>query len=196
MGKVKQIILIFVAPNKKPMKKLFLSLVLLALTLGSYAQQGVQSYVSASGYVIFNAPFYNTGNDGYAFDFENDYIEDRLVNWTTIDADGDSYNWNISPIGGGYGHNFVAKKWLFHISAQPCLIVYNDNSVRVNGEKEKTGTHFPEMIFNTRAAIIYNINRKYFAGSTFLFNTTVLGDKDEYTDLLKWRARAFVGIRL
>lgn len=103
---------------------------------------------------------------------------------------------NCFAIGGGYGHNFVAKKWLFHISAQPCLIVYNDNSVRVNGEKQKTGTHFPEMIFNTRAAIIYNINRKYFAGSTFLFNTTVLGDKDEYTDLLKWRARAFVGIRL
>ena len=105
MGKVKQIILIFVAPNKNPMKKLFLSLVLLALTMGVNAQQGVQSYVSASGYVIFNAPFYNTGSDGYAFDFENDYIEDRLVNWTTIDADGDSYNWNISPIGGGYGRN-------------------------------------------------------------------------------------------
>jgi hypothetical protein len=71
----------------------------------SFAQQGVQSYVSASGYVIFNAPFYNTGEDGYAFDFENDYVEDRLIGWKTIDADGDSYNWTLSPIGGGYGRN-------------------------------------------------------------------------------------------
>ena len=69
------------------------------------AQQGVQNYVSASGYVIFNAPFYNTGTDGYAFDFENDYVEGRLNGWKTIDADGDSYNWTLSPIGEGYGHN-------------------------------------------------------------------------------------------
>ena len=89
------------------MKKTFLAVfaLLLMTSLGSKAQQGVQNYVSASGYVIFNAPFYNTGNDGYAFDFENDYIEGRLVNWTTIDADGDSYNWTLSPIGEGYGRN-------------------------------------------------------------------------------------------
>ena len=73
--------------------------------MGAKAQQGVQNYVSASGYVIYNAPFYNTGSDGYAFDFEQDYVEGRLINWTTIDADGDSYNWTLSPIGEGYGHN-------------------------------------------------------------------------------------------
>lgn len=105
MGKVKQIILTFAAPNKNPMKKLFFTMVLMALTLGAHAQQGVQNYVSASGYVIFNAPFYNTGSDGYAFDFENDYVEGRLVNWTTIDTDGDGYNWTLSPIGEGYGYN-------------------------------------------------------------------------------------------
>jgi len=69
------------------------------------AQPGVQNYVSASGYVIFNAPFYNTGTDGYAFDFENDYVDGRLNGWKTIDADGDSYNWTLSPIGEDYGHN-------------------------------------------------------------------------------------------
>ena len=99
-------------------------------------------------------------------------------------------------IGGGYGYNFVVKKWLFHASTQPCLIVYDHNSVRINGEKEKTGTYFPEMIINTRAAIIYNINRRYLAGSTFLFNTTMLGNRNHYTDILKWRARLFVGVRL
>ena len=78
---------------------------LLMTSLGVKAQQGIQSYVSASGYVIFNTPFYYTGEDGYAFDFENDYIEGRLVNWTTIDADGDGYNWMLSPLGEGYGRN-------------------------------------------------------------------------------------------
>ena len=88
-------------------KVLFLAMALMLLTapMGAKAQQGIQNYVSASGYVIFNAPFYNTGSDGYAFDFEQDYVEGRLVNWTTIDADGDSYNWTLSPIGEGYGHN-------------------------------------------------------------------------------------------
>lgn len=69
------------------------------------AQTGVQSYVSASGYVLFNAPFYYTGSDGYAFDFESDYMEGRLLEWKVIDADGDSYNWMLSPVGEGYGHN-------------------------------------------------------------------------------------------
>ena len=91
------------------MKRMILPFIAMALmmtaSLGAKAQQGVQNYVSASGYVIFNAPFFNTGADGYAFDFENDYVEGRLVNWTTIDADGDTYNWSLSPIGEGYGHN-------------------------------------------------------------------------------------------
>ena len=99
-------------------------------------------------------------------------------------------------IGGGYGYNFVVKKFLFHASTQPCLIVYDHNSIRVGGKKEKTGTYFPEMIINTRAAIIYNFNQRYFAGTTFLFNTTTLGNRNHYTDILKWRARAFVGVRL
>jgi len=91
------------------MKKLsllsILAAILMLASLEARAQQGVQSYVSASGYVIFNAPFYNTGSDGYAFDFENDYVEGRLIGWKTIDADGDSYNWTLSPTGEGMGHN-------------------------------------------------------------------------------------------
>ena len=89
------------------MRKLtLLSLIaLLSCAFCAKAQTGVQNYVSASGYVIFNAPIYNTGTDGYAFDFENDYVEGRLIGWKTIDADGDTYNWTLSPIGEGYGHN-------------------------------------------------------------------------------------------
>ena len=91
------------------MRKFTLLSVMTALfmlaSLEAGAQQGVQNYVSASGYVIFNAPFYNTGTDGYAFDFENDYVDGRLNGWKTIDADGDTYNWTLSPLGEGYGHN-------------------------------------------------------------------------------------------
>ena len=91
------------------MRKFTLLSVMTALfmlaSLEAGAQQGVQNYVSASGYVIFNAPFYNTGTDGYAFDFENDYVDGQLIGWKTIDADGDTYNWTLSPIGEGYGHN-------------------------------------------------------------------------------------------
>ena len=90
------------------MRRFFLPLVMALMIFAPFgvkAQQGIQNYVSASGYVIFNAPFYNTGADGYAFDFENDYVEGRLVDWKTIDADGDTYNWQLSPVGAGYGHN-------------------------------------------------------------------------------------------
>ena len=65
--------------------------------------------------------------------------------------------------------------------------------VRVDSDGK---THFPEIITNSRAAIVYNFSQKYFIGSTFLFNTTLLGDNDDYTRQTKWRARAFFGIRL
>lgn len=90
---------------RKHLFSFLLAALMLCLSLVCQAQQGVQNYVSASGYVIFNAPFFNTGTDGYAFDFENDYVEGRLIGWNTIDADGDTYNWTLSPIGEGYGHN-------------------------------------------------------------------------------------------
>ncbi len=99
-------------------------------------------------------------------------------------------------VGGGYGYNLVAKKWLFHLSIQPNIIIFNNNSLKVNGEKNTASYHFPEMMFNTRAAIIYNMNKKWFFGSTFVMNSTIFGDYNEYTEQWRWRARAFVGMRL
>lgn len=76
------------------MKKFFIPLaamaVLLASSLVLNAQTGVDNYVSASGFVLLHAPSYYTGNDGYCYDFENDYDEGRLLAWTTIDADAPS----------------------------------------------------------------------------------------------------------
>ena len=76
-----------------------------SLPLGAISQSGVENYVSASGCVIYHAPIYYTGAEGFAFDFEADYDAERLLNCTVIDADGDGHNWMLSPIGEGYGHN-------------------------------------------------------------------------------------------
>lgn len=65
--------------------------VLLASSLVLNAQTGVDNYVSASGFVLLHAPSYYTGNDGYCYDFENDYDEGRLLAWTTIDALDEAY---------------------------------------------------------------------------------------------------------
>ena len=150
----------------------------------SYPAAFTQSYIQkrSAGSWLVGATF-QTGRIKNTDDAPDELLDTRLS--TTSLA-----------LGGGYGYNFVVKKWLLHLSAQPCLIVYNNSSMRVGGEKEKVGTYFPEMIFNTRAAIVYNFSPKFFAGSTFLFNTTSLGNRNHYTDIMRWYARAFVGMRL
>ena len=90
---------------RKTILTILANVVLLLAPLGAAAQSGVYNYVSASGYMFFNAPFSYTGSDGYAFDFELDYEEGRLLEWSTLDADGDTYNWTLSPLGEGYGHH-------------------------------------------------------------------------------------------
>ena len=83
----------------------FLTMALLmAAPFGAKAQTGVENYVSASGYLIYHAPAYYTGSDGYSFDFEADYSAGRLQNWTTIDADGDGNDWKLFAET-GYGHH-------------------------------------------------------------------------------------------
>ena len=164
--------------------------------------------VTVTGYYAFNHRHFS-----YPAAFTQSYIQKRSAgSWlvgatyqggrikTTDDAPAEMgktrTTMNTFAIGGGYGYNLVAGKWLFHASAQPTLIVFNDIDIEENGMKRDGKTHFPEMITNTRAAIVYNFSQKYFAGSTFLFNTTLLGDNDDYTRQTKWRARAFFGIRL
>lgn len=99
-------------------------------------------------------------------------------------------------VGGGYGYNFVAKKWLFHLSAQPNIIVVKNNNIKMNGEKEKEKFNFPETIITDRAAVIYNITPKYFAGTTFVANVTLFGDQKDYTRQVRWNGRIFFGYRL
>jgi hypothetical protein len=166
------------------------------------------SLLTITGYYAFNYHHFS-----YPAAFTQSYIQKRSAgSWvvgltyqggrlkTTDDAPADMVKTRVTmnsiAVGGGYAYNLVAGKWLFHASAMPSLIVFNDINIKENGVKHDGKTHFPEVITNTRAAIVYNFSQKYFAGSTFFFNTTLLGDNDEYSHQTKWRARAFFGFRL
>lgn len=100
-------------------------------------------------------------------------------------------------IGGGYAYNWVlGQKWLIHFSLLPTFVVYNRNKMTVNGErKEAQHMHF-NMIFNERAAIVYNFSPRYLAGATLVMNNSVFDDDAVVINQNKWRARAFIGLRL
>ena len=85
----------------------FLAMALLMLAaFEAKAQQGIENYVSASGYVIYRAPGYYSPDGAYFWDFEEDFDEGRLLDWTLIDADGDAHNWQLPSEGGmGFGNS-------------------------------------------------------------------------------------------
>ena len=99
-------------------------------------------------------------------------------------------------IGGGYGYNWVlGKRWLLHFSMLPTFVIYNHNHMTVNGER-RDAKHFSfGMIFNERAALVYNFSPRYFAGATLTMSNSFF-DNDVTVNQNKWRARAFVGLRL
>ena len=110
-------------------------------------------------------------------------------------------------IGGGYGYNWVlGKKWLIHLSMLPTAVVYNHNKFTVNGERKSSQRMRFNMIFNERAALVYNFSAgrsdkyehssRYFAGVTLVMNNSVFDDNVVVVNQNKWRARAFIGLRL
>ena len=100
-------------------------------------------------------------------------------------------------IGGGYGYNFVlGRKWLLHFSALPTFVVYNRNNFTVNGERKRAKHMRFNMIFNERAAIVHNFSSRCFAGITLVMNNSIFDDDVVVVNQNKWRARAFVGVRL
>jgi len=98
-------------------------------------------------------------------------------------------------IGGGYGYNWVLGKWLIHLSMLPTFVIYNHNYMNVNGERKNAKHLNFSMIFNERAAIIYNFSPRYFAGATLTMSNSFF-DNDVTVNQNKWRTRAFVGLRL
>ena len=100
-------------------------------------------------------------------------------------------------IGGGYGYNWVlGKRWLLHFSMLPTFVVYNRNKMTVNGDDKEAQRMRFNMIFNERAAIVYNFSSRYFAGATLVMNNSVFDDDVVVVNQNKWCARAFIGLRL
>ena len=100
-------------------------------------------------------------------------------------------------IGGGYGYNWVpSRKWLLHLSILPTVVVYNRNNMTVNGERKEAQHMRLNMLFNERAAVVYNFSPRYFASLTAVVNNSVFKDDNITVNQNKWRARASFGMRL
>ena len=100
-------------------------------------------------------------------------------------------------IGGGYGYNWVlGRRWLLHFSMLPTFVVYNRNNMTVRGERKEAEHMRFNMIFNERAAVVYQFSPRYFAGATLVMNNSVFDDDRVVVNQNKWRARAFFGMRL
>lgn len=104
-----------------------------------------------------------------------------------------------AALGGGYGYNFVFGKrsqWQFHLSALPSVVLYKHNRLTVNNsEKKDHGLAF-NMIFNERAAMVYQFSPRYFAGATLVMSNSVFDNDRVMVNQNKWLARAFLGMRL
>ena len=82
---------------------LFLTMALLTMApFGVKAQMNFENYVSASGYVLYHAPGVYSPDGAYYWDFEEDFEEGRILDWTLMDADSDGYNWQL-PFTDGMG---------------------------------------------------------------------------------------------
>ena len=118
---------------------------------------------------------------------------------TSEETDGERFRIGVGHlgIGGGYGYNLVlGRKWLLHLSLVPTFVIYNRNNITVDGERIKVSHLRYDMLFNERAAVVYNFSPRYFAGINALANNSLFGGKHVTFHQSKWAAHAFVGMRL
>lgn len=100
-------------------------------------------------------------------------------------------------IGGGYAYNWIIdRKWMLHFSMMPTFVVYNRNNMTVNGERRNAQHMRLNMLFNERAAIVYNFSPRYFSCLTLTMNNSVFADDAVTVNQNKWRLRAAFGVRL
>ena len=107
------------------------------------------------------------------------------------------FNAHHLGIGGGYAYNLVAsKRWLFHFSVVPNLIVWSDKNIEMDDRKIETHTKFPTVLMNSRAGAVYYFSPRSFVGTYGVLNS-LLKRKSE-TELMenKWIVRVYYGMRL
>ena len=99
-------------------------------------------------------------------------------------------------IGGGYGYNWVlGHRWLLHFSMLPTFVVYNRNSMTVNGVRRKAQHMRFNMIFNERAAVIYRFSSRCHVGTSIIMTNSIFNNDQVTVNQNKWIARAFFGVR-
>ena len=100
-------------------------------------------------------------------------------------------------VGAGYGYNYVpSHDWLLHISSLPTFIVYSHTSMNFGDIRIPLHYHFPEVIITGRGAVVRQKGNKFY-GLSMVFNFTNIGYEESLTVYnIKWRLRAFFGIRL
>lgn len=164
--------------------------------------------LSISGYYVFNHRRFS-----YPAAFTQSYFQKRSAgSWlagfsflggtiaTNEDAPDDFPDMyarmRCASLGGGYGYNLVWRKLLFHLSLMPSIVFFNYNRISLEDETKKEYTHFPDLQVGLRGAIIYNINPRYFIGSTLIVNSSTFGNFKHYSSHTRWYARAFFGFRL
>ena len=87
------------------------------------------------------------------------------------------------------------EKCLIHFSMLPTFVIYNHNYMTVNGVRKDAQHLRFSVIFNERAAIVYNFSSRYFAGATLTMSNSIF-DNVVTVNQNKWLARAFFGLRL
>ena len=103
---------------------------------------------------------------------------------------------SYASIGLGYGYNFVPnRKWLFHISTLPSIVLWRENKLIKTIGVEMMKATFPEVTIVARGSIVHYF-KHFFMGFTMVYNYTSAGDYD-FIRLAhnKWRARLILGKR-
>ena len=78
----------------------------------------------------------------------------------------------------------------------PTFVVFNRNNMTINGERQKAQSMRFNMIFNERAAVVRYFSHRYFAGLSLVMNNSIFDDNNVIVNQNKWRARAFIGMRI
>ena len=78
----------------------------------------------------------------------------------------------------------------------PTFVVLNRNNMTINGVRKGAERMRFNMIFNERVAMVHHFSSRYFAGATLVMNNSVFDDDAVVINQNKWRARAFLGMRL
>ena len=102
-------------------------------------------------------------------------------------------------IGVGYGYNFVLSRHLLvHASALPYLVLHSKTFVRnyMEGDGKTVVSDFPDLFVVGRLAVVYDFNKRWFAGATGQVNWSNVNSRKLKTGNALYQVFVFLGIRL